>query len=109
MNEHTTNTEININGYVYNKHGKTMPRGRPVSESAKKRSYHLTLNPELVDKLLNDYAVDNLSGWINDQIRERTCLGDLQCPHCKDLSASIAAWRKWEHICPKCGQKRIDT
>lgn len=80
-----------------------MPMSRPIIESTRKSNYSLSLNPDLVQWLRSDAGgkIENLSGWVNNQLRDEKLKHNLYTCPCA-TTASLEAWKKWELICPKC-------
>ena len=71
-------------------------------ETTRKSNFSVSLNPELVDWLKSEARVINLSGWINEQMREYKLklTRNKVCP-C-GVSGTNKAWSAWRGICPNC-------
>lgn len=83
--------------------------GRKLEESAYKRHYTLTLNPDLVDFIRKQRGVDNLSAFVNEKLRQEkmgstTVHNELfKCPAC-EFTASPDVWLSKEFKCVGCGK-----
>lgn len=83
-----------------------MPK-KPI-DGVKKQTYQVTLNPENVRILREQRGVDNLSGWLNDKVREEVYTRFVWgCKSC-DAAASPNVWHKWKNICPNCKAVHLD-
>lgn len=75
---------------------------RDPDESMRKKNFSLTLNPELVLELQNDCGIQNLSGWVNEQMRQHVLDRKIIFKCTCGCTASIGTWQKWLLICPMC-------
>jgi len=89
-----------FNTYVLNM--EVMGMGRYPEEGEVKKAYALTLNAELVARLQDDCKIQNLSGWVNEQIRKHVLDHRLIFTCVCGCAGSISAWEKWLLICPTC-------
>jgi len=71
-------------------------------ESVRKRTYGLTLNPELAEEMRTELKIDNLSGWVNEQMRKAILDNKIVFECNCGLVAGISAWEKWLLVCPTC-------
>jgi len=85
--------------HIYEWNGKM---ARTPDEGEAKRTYGLTLNPSLVEQLQNEQGIGNLSGWVNEQIREAV-LNHRVILECNCGAASGPhKWIQWNLVCPTC-------
>lgn len=85
--------------------------GRPVQENERKTTYGLSLNPFLVDWLRTEGHVDNLSGWVNEKMREEYIFSQTKPDvwQCECGTEAISStWGKWTLKCPQC-KKQYDN
>lgn len=71
-------------------------------ESIRKRTFGLTLNPELVEEMRSELKIDNLSGWVNEQMRKAILDNKIIFECACGVTAGISAWEKWLFVCPTC-------
>ena len=81
---------------------------RTPEESTKKMTYGITLNPDLVEDLREKCGVDNLSAWVNEQIRMEVMRGDSAIMYacnwngCKCTAAALVWNTRWNKVCKAC-------
>jgi len=73
-----------------------------IGESERKRTFSLTLNPELVEWMRQDAHISNFSAWVNEMMRDYKLrlTRNKVCP-C-GVSMGRAGWARHQGICPVC-------
>jgi hypothetical protein len=80
--------------------GIDMPR--VPDEGEPKQRYSVTLNQDLVERLTLECKIDNLSGWLNERVREAVLNNSVVLKCGCGCTASPHLWQRWLLICPTC-------
>jgi len=80
---------------------------RGYDEGQEKRTFSLTINPALVEELKTECHIDNLSGWVNERIREHILNNkvvlECVCGYCTNPHN----WNRLLGVCPTCKADHI--
>ena len=78
---------------------------RPCEGIDRKIVVSITIDRELAQELKEECHVSNLSGWLNEKIREEVVgkRSALECPNCHAIMG-YAGWRTRKYACPQCSK-----
>lgn len=76
--------------------------GRPAEEGDRKTAINITVNGELLARLKDECKVENISGWVNERIREAVLNNSVILKCACGCAASPHVWQRWLGICPTC-------